>query len=1420
MRERKNSLTVDPPLGSEALLPDSPSPKESDSPLKRPGHDCLEESLVLLHQSIEEARNVNISECLEEAAKGKKVDTPRDDKDTTWLLNVFNRLQNQHETEKVAWEKNLKSEKHRKSAYKSQLKDEYKKRLKWLEQQLENAETGQCCAEGSDRAHAGNPSIPCISRVSTGLTQSSSSSDVDENHRRVLSPKQGQILSPTQGQDGYEVAFQTSDALQKVQRLEKRLRDTVRDHENERALWLRTLDEAALVTETGEQLSAQQEMQFGELRTQLSQNQHTQRQKFKQQIRVLKELLDLTEQQLVNERNGWEGELKVFEVTCERLVAEKVELQDEVSKAQTELTEVKRQLKEASTGKDEWKHEKEAFEKTVSQLIADKSQLSKKINTRQFHIQAAPSEDNRTQGSPGSANFPLSPRRRVEWDDKLDRAMVERDLYQQEARQAKDRLEAERREWEAKLEEMTKSERKEASVRLEKIKQGKEQLDVKENERVQAVNALDKERQKFREQLEESYQEWEREASRQILELQDMHAAEMRELEDPESELFEKYKNAIESRNNIVLKLRGVEQQRSEDKCNWKLQLEGALAESRRYMERIKEIEEHLEQERQSHEQETEALRKRLASDRVDFSRQISEMTVHKSLSNSQANRDIQERLEAAQEVVECKLALVMETHSKELQHLKGELAAVKSRNVFVKGELEMQKKKFAHIFEENKDHKLALEREAAELVMTRQRHEREVKAWSVQLEESKEEVHVWMGRSTDIESRLRDVSEAKGKEWQEWGSKLKDSEAKNRILTDKTNDAQKRLNDASEAKAKIETEALDLASQLDASKTEVHALTSKLDEAKTQVRVLSDRTNAMEKLLEDASEVKEKHGREAQEWSKQLEEARAEVRFLTKKTSDMEKRLQIALEEGEKYSKEALSLATKLEESQEEVRDLRNKTKDLEVVAKIEKKHKHEISEWKSNLKESQGDALDLADRLSSLTEQHNTSKKRLEIQIERLKSERDRYKLDQESFETERDRFLDSVVDESLSKQNVVVCNSIEELRKDVVAIRDSMECSARTDKVIDGANFDALRTDLHQIHASLDDVVAELTLETEAMYETRNAVKSLTKEPTSSGQQDTSLFVEMQEKLFAEVGALRESFKNIAESPKKGRHLNLAAEIQRKEIALAKCGAELEILRDELIGEVAKRTRAEAEVATLNDQSDAYTEELMHLQAENARLESTLTEAECKMTEVLLGRACEVDPESVCDIEESESNVSQDDDSSPLLEEALALAQGLTEIVQGRDDDGKQANIFQIMQSLSQMMDDHEQEYEQEDQPQRQIPRSHRITKTPDSRLESVHESLSSESTIQVVVEQLYTRCQLLERERLEMMNSTLDLLESSRHASKVDLEAALAIARRKAGEELIHMRKQNHVDREQLYHKLCSRVTKDDAISKDS
>jgi len=69
-------------------------------------------------------------------------------------------------------------------------------------------------------------------------------------------------------------------------------------------------------------------------------------------------------------------------------------------------------------------------------------------------------------------------------------------------------------------------------------------------------------------------------------------------------------------------------------------------------------------------------------------------------------------------------------------------------------------------------------------------------------------------------------------------------------------------------------------------------------------------------------------------------------------------------------------------------------------------------------------------------------------------------------------------------LKKNQASECNAVDELRKDVISVRETLESAADTERVIENANYTELKAYLEQIQSTLNDAVAELTLETEAM------------------------------------------------------------------------------------------------------------------------------------------------------------------------------------------------------------------------------------------------------------------------------------------------------------------------------------------------
>ena len=88
--------------------------------------------------------------------------------------------------------------------------------------------------------------------------------------------------------------------------------------------------------------------------------------------------------------------------------------------------------------------------------------------------------------------------------------------------------------------------------------------------------------------------------------------------------------------------------------------------------------------------------------------------------------------------------------------------------------------------------------------------------------------------------------------------------------------------------------------------------------------------------------------------------------------------------------------------------------------------------------------------------------------------------------------------------------------------------------------------------------------------------------------------------------------------------------------------------------------------------------------------------------------------------------------------------------------------------------------------------------------------------SSSRLVVVVNELYARCHMLERERTQMMESTLELLQAARDANDAELEAALSTARRQSAEELLKVQEESQRGMWRMYNKLCS-FCRDDVTS---
>ena len=267
----------------------------------------------------------------------------------------------------------------------------------------------------------------------------------------------------------------------------------------------------------------------------------------------------------------------------------------------------------------------------------------------------------------------------------------------------------------------------------------------------------------------------------------------------------------------------------------------------------------------------------------------------------------------------------------------------------------------------------------------------------------------------------------------------------------------------------------------------------------------------------------------------------------------------------------------------------------------------------------------------------------------------------------------------------------------------------------------------------------------------------------------------------------------------------------------------------LREMLAQEVAKKERAEAEIATLNDQADNFSEQLMELQAENSMLALKLRECDSKTCV-----SKEKDQFSSSNSQELFDSEPLDDDSSPLLDEALALAHGLTDLLHESKTCEVETSVMDILETFQGMIDQScqgdcqsqnagtEKTKASEDSPFAELFASHETSDSPIIRSPpkpvltpvlatkepSCSVNTSSHFDVDACTEKLLARCQKLESERKEIMESTLDTLQANRRACKAEVEAAVATVQKEAAEELISFQERIKVERDMVYNTLCS------------
>jgi len=167
----------------------------------------------------------------------------------------------------------------------------------------------------------------------------------------------------------------------------------------------------------------------------------------------------------------------------------------------------------------------------------------------------------------------------------------------------------------------------------------------------------------------------------------------------------------------------------------------------------------------------------------------------------------------------------------------------------------------------------------------------------------------------------------------------------------------------------------------------------------------------------------------EISQWKDQLIESEAEARKLSSRVNELIDQM-TALKAN--HEKERNSLAS-----------------EIEIMQLREKELESQLSVVKSALKRETEKSMTLASMPMA-------NKVRMEAEIDRLRSENERFKSSIEAYEASCDELVQKT-EAALSKHNDCLNSAIDELRKDVVAIRETMQATSDNDKVVTDANFD---------------------------------------------------------------------------------------------------------------------------------------------------------------------------------------------------------------------------------------------------------------------------------------------------------------------------------------------------------------------------
>ena len=1319
---------------------------------------------------------------------------------SNWWMQMFQQLESKHAEERTSLQQELQTATMKQSQYKSELKNAISQQLLWIERRMMLPQhilpNLKVTNDGIDSHSPQSTFVDDVSSANltpTGAVMTSSRqrdtqlhpsrtnmfhmldskpnegrNDTDECQYRSYQNHDDTIVTSVMSYNsqnmGVEMTYDSALQVQRVQELEKCLTETIQQYHNDRLEWMHTLEEAAKLTTTSEQiLFEQQEEQIASMQSQIALQHKQQKKQWKEKIRVLTELLKLTEQKHTVEQKEWDQVRVQHETTIRQLMDD---MNDIVSTMDT-ISKENNQYQRAS---QEYQEKMSDIEQKLQNCINDNE--SERIMLAKQH------------------------------DEEV--LQIRNGIDQQ--------LESLRQE--LRLQHQRELEQLQEECKIQQQKQVEQKVHFFQLNSMQEKDALVAELDTFRQKNNEYQTEIEQLKLDAVKHQRDMEAIKNDcEKIRAESNTFRTYaadftEQATVSRNQCTVLQKNLAlaaDQKNPDKSSPSSlellsfdldnKLDRALAERDLYQQEVAS----LKSGNMVLQQQVSALQKQLedTSTTVESDRRI---TIDHPLGSANTNDNPDDEKPINDLAVKYKESVA--TNSELVTRLKRvEEQRLEERSVW-KVQLESALADNRSL----RDNQTTLDRTMQQM---NNQHDCEINGYKVQLQQARTD------RKRQFDELLRLCGGTDGS--------LNESQVIQHL--------HQRIEEIeSVMEHRCHTLACKHSTEVQIYKNKIDELNQKIQEAENEIGILN-----------------ENHFKELSELQERFED-------VEKENADTILNLQLQTNSDGRRGHDDDDESTKV---------MSNTKQDL---LHIQQQRKFEATLAENNALIDRVD--ELSKELVDFKRLHYSATKKYERAI----LDRNGYKDELETLRRlGNDYTVHQEVSGRLERHQFLFLNAIDELREDMTTIRQNVEAKCKTDAESDSVKYDQLREDLVRIQHSLNDAVAEITLDADAMIQSRDVLQIVASDVSEKLLNNES--TDKHERLLSEVSTLCEHMKRASI----GRGLTerigvdeigtnenfelsreLISELQQKEAALAVAQTELRYCKEQLESEIASRQIADSEIISLHEQADVYEEEISLLQLTNKKLVSKLRDMGIQLDASLLSRYMQ----SNYNNDECNSAIGsprlrtgqKEEDSLNVLDEALALAEDLTNIVHCRSSD-KEQTAMEMLESMSEMMEVHELRSASQDvtsprsspRQQKRNRRRHRKIFSDDEQndaIEVIHEvddddddssinwfrenndvlrvkptpiettPPSTETTaavnsckLQLVVEQLYGRCQLLERERVEMMEVTLDLLESAREANQAQIEAALATARRKTTEDIIRVRDESRQEQERIFHKLC-------------